>query len=140
MIERWARAALGSPVGALRRPQPNRRVKFALRKCSVFVLVATAAALCQASELEPIGKRLEKAPNWIEDRTEVGYITLRCGVLLFAVSEVFLSDSRRIESIVKQAERVRDASRNLLDKGILISRSVGLGEQIINLRMAQLSK
>ena len=129
-----------SSPAAVRRPLRERLFTVALRQCSVFVLAAATAGLCQASDLESINKRLEKAPNWIEDRAEIGYITLRCGVLLFAISEVFLSDPRRMEIIVKQATRIQDASKKLLDQGALISNSVGLGEQVVDLRVAQLSK
>jgi hypothetical protein len=108
---------------------------------AISVLVNTALpAFAAPNNLTSINNRLENNANWIEDKTEVGYITLRCGILLRLIADAFLSDTRRIDAIVKQAEFMKKRSIDIMDVGITISKGVGLSSELIDIRATELSK
>lgn len=87
-----------------------------------------------------INSRIANSTNWTEDKTEVGYITLRCGILLRLISDAFLSDTRRIDTIVRQAEFIKRRSFDIMEEGVTISKGAGLSSQLIEMRVHELSK
>jgi hypothetical protein len=106
----------------------------------IFILLISYAATPAAKvELKSIPERLSNNRNWTGDKTEVGYISLRCGTLLLLISQVFLSDNRRIDTIVKQADLIKERSSDLIGAGIEISKSQGLPSQLIEIRVEELS-
>jgi hypothetical protein len=87
--------------------------------------------------LQPLDAWSKKNPNWAKDRSELAYVSTRCGVVFLAIGMYFSGNSGKIDD-VNSGEELKRKGRALSLLGIRLSTQTGMSNDAIRERMAGL--
>lgn len=78
-----------------------------------FTLLVSSAAWSQTSDLEPFDDWLRSRPRWSQDKAEVAYVAVRCGVLYGVIGSRFTSSDQKPE--------LRQRGEDSIARGMLLT-------------------